>query len=773
MSFNSNSCVKRSFEPYSRIIIAIIFILLSSYLSAANAQSPASGHPPSVEGSGISTIQNGSLKIKGLEIRASLIEYDKKHSVVRVKKDFILFSEIGRITGNNLFLKLDTNSINAENITFFDVVSKLYIQAEKSYGTVNELELENATLTNCDPGEPGWQISLSYLKYYPNDIAYGNNLLFYLHDVPVFYTPFYLFSTVSERASGFYHPQLTYSYSDDPSAAYGLRFQTPYFINIRQDNDLTIVPDIIERRGIGAGLEYNYAFTKGMYGQLSYWGIDENKANRTLENNHLMSKDDDPTPYREKYNFFHNQILNSNQQVFFYKQKNGDNEINREYFESSVANDVEHRSTAGYIYSWEGGYFEIMGDEYASYVDQSIYEKRTNGDTTASRLPEININHSILNLPLQQFYLDFSDKFTQFGRNLGWKGQRNIFATNLNFRDKFDFLNMSAVLNYKSHNYGVQYAADSDSNNTESENETDRQFAYNFTNLIWETGFDLVRNDKDSATGETSRYVISPSIGIQYFEDVDQRDALSASPAQVETLSQTSTDYRDHNDMFDSDDISYGYFLTTAKLNFTGDLGHTKWGLNLESPQDMWRKDSEEETEEFYEGPVIEEVYRENPYGIQRLPLRSVFTLSPTPTVNFQNFSRYDDISNEVLENKAKVTFGRKNKFGVTAHYNKQSYKFLDGTLTSKADNVIFDSTMYLWSYWRLYVQTVWDLTREKNEDQLPTDITQISSKLDFLHSCYTFSVAFDQKITTSTVDGRNKEKYAKSVEFNFTLKDY
>ena len=88
--------------------------------------------------------------------------------------------------------------------------------------------------------------------------------------MPIFYFPYLAWPTVKRRQSGFLPPEYIIVRSSVRKWDLGYRIGIPYFWAIDPEQDLTITYDWVERRGPGLRLDYQYALTKGMRGEIKY-----------------------------------------------------------------------------------------------------------------------------------------------------------------------------------------------------------------------------------------------------------------------------------------------------------------------------------------------------------------------------------------------------------------------------------------------------------------------------------------------------------------------
>ncbi|KAK3596129.1 hypothetical protein CHS0354_027399 [Potamilus streckersoni] len=707
-----------------------------------------------------STVYDGKNKIS-----ADTIQYSTKTEEIQAAGNSVFEGPLGCIEGKNIGYSQKTGLVNGESVAYLDPVKKYYINADKVKIITAEkpyLELEGASLTNCNPKDPHWQIRFAYLKYFPNDYAYGYHAVLYMHGIPTLYTPVFGGPTVTERASGFLIPEISRSVSGNKSKSLGFRLKIPYFLNLRRDHDLTITPDFIQQRGVGLGLEYNYAFYEGMLGQISGWGIDEIAANRRPQDENMMADGDNPNPGRYALRYRHKQYAwLGKDKIFLEYRKNSDNEVNIEYFESSTVLDSSEFKDLIYIIPWRRGYFQAEYYKNEAFANQSIYNKDTDFRTTLSKEPELTLSHTFFDFPADTVDVSIRDKLSAFKRAEGWKGRRNIIQPEIMYNQLFGLLNINLTGGGSIYTYNIAYTYPESSTDISPDTEKTRNFDRIIPHSKGTASIEFFRPFTDGGGNLFGEFTIIPSISYDYVGDTEQRRSLSASPETV--MRKTNQDYLDHQEMFDGYDRVYGYFSNTYRLDFTyyqirQNRKRKIWGWSIYSIYDLWRKNNESETEAFFSGPYIEEIYRENKYGDMQLPLRTEWFISPAETYTVSGYMRYDHVLGRVMENNAGIDMTGKSgsRFGINYTHNSKAYKELNNSLHGKQRVLSFDTKFGFAKYWYFSYKAEWDLQRRydpKVAGRSQREAVYSSVRLDKNDPCYNFFVSYEERIKEKTIN--------------------
>lgn len=135
------------------------------------------------------------------------------------------------------------------------------IPTGRARGTAKTAELkgkglatfENLTYSTCKPNQNDWVLSAGTLDIDQAEgvgIAHSAKLKF--KGVPIFYTPYLSFPIDDRRKTGVLLPKIGHS------SRRGFDFSLPYYFNLAPNDDLTLTPRILSRRGVMLGGEFRY-----------------------------------------------------------------------------------------------------------------------------------------------------------------------------------------------------------------------------------------------------------------------------------------------------------------------------------------------------------------------------------------------------------------------------------------------------------------------------------------------------------------------------------
>jgi LPS-assembly protein len=315
---------------------------------------------------------NAVLIKSGKRIEADTIIFDQISNQLEANGNVKLKSGNTLITGQQLTLDVDesvgeipeatfdTDTTNQASInqSIRGYASKLSIEGE------NKTTLNNAEITTCEVGKTDWFIKGSEINIDNKSKSVdATNARMEFKGVPIMYSPKVNFSFNNERKTGFLSPTW------GTTTRSGFQVKTPYYFNIAPNQDATVTPRYMGKRGLQMGGQYRY-MTDNSKGE----------ANAEFLNNDYMTNEQ-----RYLLNLKHKHNFTNNFSGFYNYQKVSDND----YFadmSSLVANTsrVILPQEFGLDYSFSGWNSGLRVQKFQSLTTSSPYEK----------LPQIFFNRS-------------------------------------------------------------------------------------------------------------------------------------------------------------------------------------------------------------------------------------------------------------------------------------------------------------------------------------------------------------------------------------------
>ena len=157
---------------------------------------------------------------------------------------------------------------------------------------------ETATLYTCTitvcPAPPLWQIKADKLHFAPNETGVATSAVLKIYDTKVLWVPAFAFPVGKARRSGFLPPLFSRNTSSDARLNLGTRLQLPFFWAPHQSLDVTLTPELTEKRYPSLHMEHRYTYRTNQWGLLQGW---VGQAQPADSQNTSLSQDEDIQRY--------------------------------------------------------------------------------------------------------------------------------------------------------------------------------------------------------------------------------------------------------------------------------------------------------------------------------------------------------------------------------------------------------------------------------------------------------------------------------------------
>lgn len=386
---------------------------------------------------------NGNVIAKrGQEVfHADNVTYNRDNGVIRTTKtliygtpDFAIRAEKG-----DYAMKKESGTFNQ---------LEYYLSKNNVIGDAEQLEVDRrantedlieATYSTCPRLSRAWFIKAKKIHLDHNTgVGESWHTTFHLGDVPIFYFPYFSFALDDRRKTGFLMPSLNLSETR------GVDISLPYYINISPNQDATITPRLMSKRGLMLGAEYRYL--------LNQW---TGSIAGTYLPDDLKGSDK-----RWSFNTAHSYQPNNRFLLSTSYQRVSDSNYIRDFQDTldlSSINFLESRLTATYLYSPN---FRLVSEFKDYQIANSIY---TASDKPYSILPRLSAIgrwrlDSGINLINQTELTNFSKDATVSG----WRFDQ-LFSIDYSFERAYGFI--KPKLAYRFSNYQLRDQADNVPNN--------------------------------------------------------------------------------------------------------------------------------------------------------------------------------------------------------------------------------------------------------------------------------------------------------------------
>jgi LPS-assembly protein len=258
--------------------------------------------------------------------------------------------------------------------------------------------LRQIVYTTCPGEQPDWELSASELELQHDKgmgVAHGAKLKF--KGVPIFYAPWFTFPIDDRRKSGFLYPSLANTNDN------GFEFGIPYYWNIAPNQDATIEPRYITKRGFLLAGEYHF-LTRKTQGWLDFDYLPDDKKTGD---------------HRYHYRFQHHAVPWNHWRTELVYERVSDDQYYLD-FGSSLFQTSKQFLRSSATMNGEGRYwhFELMADDF-QIIDESIRPE----NEPYKRVPRLAL---WVNRPLFRsgFSFGLDSELVYFERDIGTTGAR-------------------------------------------------------------------------------------------------------------------------------------------------------------------------------------------------------------------------------------------------------------------------------------------------------------------------------------------------------------
>jgi lipopolysaccharide assembly outer membrane protein LptD (OstA) len=219
------------------------------------------------EGSGEVVIEYQDVKITADHAR-----YVFPTDVATLEGHVVIDQGPTRMAGDRAVFKMKEKTGRMENATA-DLAPTYHIVAQ-SIEKIGEAtyRIEKGIFTACDLPRPAWSFYLSEAVVTLDDYAHMKNVSFRIRSTPLLYTPYLVWPTKEDRATGFLVPGV--GANGDRGAYLGL---THYWVTGRS-TDLTSTLDLYSKGTVGLGEEFRWTPTPESAGIFQGYGVHDREA---------------------------------------------------------------------------------------------------------------------------------------------------------------------------------------------------------------------------------------------------------------------------------------------------------------------------------------------------------------------------------------------------------------------------------------------------------------------------------------------------------------
>ena len=386
-------------------------------------------------------IATGNVVISKMDkqIRADSVHFDHKKMEALASGHVTMSVGQDLITADSLQIDLNTEQGTLQGGSFFLHQENFHIKGDRIVKTGKDsYHADKASLTTCDGEKPAWKITGRNLNVTIEGYGYAHHAVFWVKDIPVFYTPFIAFPVKTKRQTGLLPPQI------GSSSRKGFEYHQPFFWAINDSMDATFYDHFMDLRGNKLGAEMRYVMSPLTKGTLMIDYLDDDKVDDNVDGSHDWGYDEtlDDTNLRGE------DVLRPNNDRYWLRMKHDQTLPWR--FKAKL--DLDIVSDQDYLKEFKGGYtgyrftddyfndeFNRDMDDYNDpirlnrlninrnwsvfnlnaefrWYDNVINRQLEDRDTTVQRLPFIRFNAPKQRLGSSPLYATMTNEYTYFYR---------------------------------------------------------------------------------------------------------------------------------------------------------------------------------------------------------------------------------------------------------------------------------------------------------------------------------------------------------------------
>ena len=344
-----------------------------------------------------------------LRVRADTARFDNSTREISVQGDVRLNTPELSLSAKEGRFFLDNNNTEFTDISFFIPETRLRGHADQVTSESNQsAKLVESSITSCPPDDIDWLLSADSIDLdLVDEYGRARNVVLRFHRVPFLYTPYIEFPISDKRRSGLLVP------SFGTSSSRGFELVVPWYWNIAPNQDATIAPHFMDRRGIQLDTQYRF-LTRTTDGTFDLNYLHEDRI--TLE-----------TRYSFKY--LQHTSLNRNVRLNIDYKNVSDDEYLQDFSSSLLGTSTTHLSqSANLAATYTDWSMRALLQTYET-LDPTIAES----DRPYSMLPKIQLKGGEEFLDDFNFTLDSEWVNFVHEDNISVEGPRFILQTGLEY----------------------------------------------------------------------------------------------------------------------------------------------------------------------------------------------------------------------------------------------------------------------------------------------------------------------------------------------------
>ena len=212
-------------------------------------------------------------------VTADCAVYDQNNSVIELFGNVNMMKGKDEVSRSN-YAKLNLKNNNAafESLFMMNKDMEVWMRSDESSSDSEYYRVRKAMVSSCNVQDPDWSItSSSAMLNKQSKFLHLFNPVFRIANVPVFYLPYFGFSTDTTRRTGLLPPELGYGKSE------GFYYKQPVYFAPYNEWDLEFDPQIRTNRGAGIYGTFRFTDSPDSRGEISFGSFTDKNSYRAKQ----------------------------------------------------------------------------------------------------------------------------------------------------------------------------------------------------------------------------------------------------------------------------------------------------------------------------------------------------------------------------------------------------------------------------------------------------------------------------------------------------------
>ena len=219
-------------------------------------------------------------------VTADCAVYDQNNSVIELFGNVNMMKGKDEVSRSN-YAKLNLKNNNAafESLFMMNKDMEVWMRSDESSSDSEYYRVRKAMVSSCNVQDPDWSItSSSAMLNKQSKFLHLFNPVFRIANVPVFYLPYFGFSTDTTRRTGLLPPELGYGKSE------GFYYKQPVYFAPYNEWDLEFDPQIRTNRGAGIYGAFRFTDSPDLRGEISFGSFTDKNSYRAKQKSETSNR---------------------------------------------------------------------------------------------------------------------------------------------------------------------------------------------------------------------------------------------------------------------------------------------------------------------------------------------------------------------------------------------------------------------------------------------------------------------------------------------------